>query len=91
MYRRPVGSIGPLQLSIHVVQKCGEEKVALGQDGQSKLPFKIMLCLLLVLPQCDFLRPNMAVLYHVNEKLQRAYWVKGLSAKRETTGPNSGC
>ena len=38
-------SIGPLHLAIHVVQnpRAGEQKVALGQDKQRKLPFKIMM------------------------------------------------
>ena len=35
-------AIGPLQLTIHVVQNryAGHAKVALGQDKQKKLPFK---------------------------------------------------
>ena len=45
-------------------------KVALGQDKQRKLPFKIMYVFCL---SC----PSVAVLYHVNGKLQRAYYTPG--------------
>ena len=44
--------IGPLQLAIHVVQR--RTKVALGQDNQRKLPFKIMYVFCLSCPSATF-------------------------------------
>ena len=48
--------IGPLQLAIHMVQNapCWREKLALGQDKQSKLPFKIMYVFCLSFPSATF-------------------------------------
>ena len=47
---------GPLQLAIYVVQKppCWRAKVALGQDKQKKLPFKIMCSFCLSCPSATF-------------------------------------
>ena len=48
--------IGPLQLAIHVAQnrRAGRAKVALGQDKQRKLPFKIMYVFCLSCPSATF-------------------------------------
>ena len=48
--------IGPLQATIHVVQNrhTEEQKVALGQDKQRKLPFKIMYAFYLSCPSATF-------------------------------------
>ena len=60
--------IGPF---IHVVQNrhTEEQKVALGQDKQRKLPFKIMYAFYLSCPSATLLS-SMAVLYDVNGQLQ---------------------
>ena len=53
---REVFAIGPLQLAIHVTQNrhAGEQTVALGQDEQRKLQFKIMYVFCLTCPCVTF-------------------------------------
>ena len=48
--------MGSFQLAIHVVQnrRTGEQKVVLGQDKQTKLPFKIMYAFCLSCPIATF-------------------------------------
>ena len=66
--------IGPLQLSIHVVQNrhVGTQKSHWYKTN--KVNYHLKLCMPSVgLTPVRVLRPNMAVLHHVNGKLQRAY------------------
>ena len=61
---------------------CWDAKVALGQDQQKAyiiLNGNSFVCLVPV----RLLRPSMAVLYHVNGKLQRAYYYRLLSNSRK--------
>ena len=66
--------IGTLQLSIHVVQNRHVGTQMSHWDKTNKENYHLKLCMPFVcLAPVRLLRPNMAVLYHVNGKLQRAY------------------
>ena len=66
--------IGPLQLSIHVVRNRHVGTQMSHWDKTNKGNYHLKLCMPFVgLAPVRLLRPNMAVLYHVNGKLQRAY------------------
>ena len=66
--------IGPLQLAIHVVQNYHVGTQKSHWDKKNKGNYYFKLCLPFVgLAPGRLLRSSMAVLYHVNGKLQRAY------------------
>ena len=66
--------IGPLQLAILVVQNRHAEKQKSHWDKTNKGNYHLKLCMPFVgLARVQLLCPSMAVLYHVNVKLQRAY------------------
>ena len=66
--------IGPLQLSIHVVRNHHVGTQKSHWDKTNKGNYHLKLCMPFVgLAPVRLFRPNMAVLYHVNGRLQRAY------------------
>ena len=67
--------IDPLQLSIHVAQNRHVGTQKWHWEKTNKGNYHLKLCVPFVgLTLVRLLRPNMAVLYHVNGKLQRAYF-----------------
>ena len=66
-------AIGPLQVSIHVVQNRHIRTQTSHWDKTNKLNYHLKLCMPFVsLAPMRLLRPNMPVLYHVDGNLQRA-------------------
>ena len=69
--------IGPLQLSIHVVQNRHVGTLKSHWNKTNKGNSHLKLCMPFVgLAPLRLLRPNMAVLYHVNGKLQSTPYLK---------------
>ena len=67
-------SIGPLQLAILVVQNRHAGTQKLHRDKTNKGNYHLKLCMPFVaLAPVRLLRLSVAVLYHVNGKLQKAY------------------
>ena len=86
------GLIGPLQLAILVVQNrhTGTQKSPWDKTNKGHYHFITMYCMSFVgLAPVRLLRPSMAVLYHVNGKLQRAYseGANGFSMQLTDTWP----
>ena len=67
--------MGPLQLVIHVVQirPAGKEKSHWDKTNKENYHFKLRMSFVCLVP-VRLLLSSVAVLYHVNDYLQRAYW-----------------
>ena len=68
---------------------CWGAKVALGECKQRTLPYKIICIPFVGLSPVRLLRPSMAFLYHVYDKLQRAYISPLIIACHLPTTPHS--
>ena len=73
--------IGPLQLAIHVVQnrRAGEQKSHWDKTNKENYHLKLCMSFVCLVP-VRLLLSSVAVLYHVNGQLQRAYYLQLWSA-----------
>ena len=73
--------IDPLQLAIHVVQnrRAGEQKSHWDKTNKENYHLKLCMSFVCLVP-VRLLLSSMAVLYHVNGQLQRAYYLQLWSA-----------
>ena len=67
-------TIGPLQLAIHMVQnrRAGEQELHWDKTNKENYHFKLRMSFVCLVP-VRLLLSSVAVLYHMNGQLQRAY------------------